>query len=237
MIALRPIPRSADRRSAVRRALFAGRARLRADLQGVRRVQLRAGRDGAARRAGAGALARLPGGQGLPGLGRDRARPGLRRRDHGDHGLADRALRARAAGQPGRPHAVHVDDRRDLHPRGRGADDLRLRRLSAAAVSDRCLVPVRKCLSRRHSGQQAGRLGRLDRRRSGRGACDVLPAHQDRPRATRGRRRPSGRAVGRHPDQLDLVRGLAGRRPRCAGRRRRCGAPSSACSSRSRSWR
>ena len=43
--------RSADRRPALRRDVRAGGARLRADLQGLRRVQLRPGRDGVLRRA------------------------------------------------------------------------------------------------------------------------------------------------------------------------------------------
>jgi ABC-type branched-subunit amino acid transport system ATPase component len=43
--------RSPDRRPAVRRDVLAGGAGLRADLQGLRRVQLRAGRDGLLRRA------------------------------------------------------------------------------------------------------------------------------------------------------------------------------------------
>ena len=73
--------------------------------------------------------------------------------------------------------------------------------------------------------------------RAGRGAGAVLPAHQDRPRAARRRRRSCGGAVGRHSAQLDLVHRLAGRGAGRAGRRRRSGAPSSACSSRSRSWR
>ena len=89
----------------------------------------------------------------------------------------------------------------------------------------------------RHSGQQARRLGRLDRRHPGRRARDLLPAHQDRPRAARRRRRPRGRAVGRHSNQLDLVRGLARRRASSRWSRRPCGAPSSACSSPSRFWR
>jgi hypothetical protein len=56
----------------------------------------------------------------------------VRRRHHGDHGVAGGALRARAAGQSGRPDAVHVDHRRHLHARRRRADAVRLRRLSAA---------------------------------------------------------------------------------------------------------
>ncbi len=133
--------------------------------------------------------------------------------------MADRALRARAPRQPGRSDALHVDDRRDLHPGRRGADDLRLRRLSAAAVPHGRLVPVREFLPRRHSRQQARRLGRDDRRNPRRRPCDLLPAHQDGPRAPRRGRRSCRRAVGRHSDQLDLVRRLARRGPRGAGRR------------------
>ena len=83
---------------------------------------------------------------------------------------------------------------------------------------DRRLVPVREQFPGRHPGQQARRLGRADRGRAGRGAGAVLPAHQDRARAARRRRRSRRRAVGRHSARLDLVRGLAGRRPRRAGR-------------------
>ena len=75
----------------------------------------------------------------------------------------------------------------------------------------------------RHPGQQARRLGRPDRRRAGGGARHLLPEHQDRPRAARRRRRSRRGAVGRHPDQLDLVRGLAGGGPRRAGGRDRVG--------------
>jgi hypothetical protein len=53
------LPRDADRRPDDGHAVFAGGAGLRADLQGQRRVQLRAGRDGALRRAGDGALCRV----------------------------------------------------------------------------------------------------------------------------------------------------------------------------------
>ena len=138
------ISRSADRRLAVRRALFAGRARLRADLQGLRRLQFRPGCDGVAGRACAGALARRPSRPRACRFGRDHPRLVFAGADHGDNGLADRAVRARTAGQPGRPDAVHVHHRRDIHPRGCVADDLRLGCLPVAAVSDRRLVPVRK---------------------------------------------------------------------------------------------
>ena len=50
------LPRNPVRRPDDGHAVFAGRARLRADLQGLGRVQLRAGRDGAVRGAGDGAL-------------------------------------------------------------------------------------------------------------------------------------------------------------------------------------
>ena len=74
---------SPDRRPAVGRALLAGGARLRADLQGLRRLQFRARRHGAAGRPGAGALARLPGRQGRADVGRGGARAAVRRRHHG----------------------------------------------------------------------------------------------------------------------------------------------------------
>ena len=53
------LPRNPDRRPDDRHAVFAGRARLRADLQGLWRLQLRAGRDGAVRGAGDGTLRRV----------------------------------------------------------------------------------------------------------------------------------------------------------------------------------
>jgi ABC-type multidrug transport system ATPase subunit len=51
--------RNADRRPDDGHAVFAGGAGLRAHLQGQRRLQLRAGRDGAVRGAGHGALCRV----------------------------------------------------------------------------------------------------------------------------------------------------------------------------------
>ena len=142
---------------------------------------------------------------------------------HGDLGVGDRALRAGPARQPERSDAVHGDDRGDVRDRGRRADDVRLGRLSAAAVPDRRLDRRRRHVSRRHPGQQARRLGRPDRRRAGRRARRVLPVHQDGPGAARGGRRSRRGAVGRHPDPLDLVRRVAGRRARRAGRGDRLG--------------
>ena len=216
---IRPVPRSVRQRPAGWRALFARGAGLRADLQGLRRVQLRAGLDGPARRPRARSLARLARRQGLPGLDGDRLGPAVRRRDHGDHRVPGGALRARAPGQPGRPDPVHVDHRRDLHDRGRRADAVRLRRLSAAAVSRRRLVSLREQFSGRHPGQQDRRLGRGDRGRAGRGAGAVLPADENRARLARRRRRSRRGAIGRHSARLDLVRGLAGRGSRRARRR------------------
>ena len=141
---IRSVPRSVRQRPPRRRALFAGGAGLRADLQGLRRVQFRPGLDGAARRPGARSLARLARRQGLPGLVGDHPGSAVCRHHHGDHGLPCGALRAGAAGQSGRPDPVHVHHRRDLHDRGRCADAVRLRRLSAAAISGRRLVPVRE---------------------------------------------------------------------------------------------
>ena len=164
-------------------------------------------------------------------------RLGVRRGDHGDHRLAGGALRARAAGQSGRPDAVHGDHRRDLHPRRRRADAVRLRRLSAAVVSERCLVPVRENVPGRHPGQQDRRLGRDDRGGAGRGAGAVLPAHAKpgarcapsptitpRPNRSAFRSTGSGSSSGWSPGSWRWSP-------------RPCGAPSSACSSPSPSSR
>ena len=93
------LPRNPARRPDGRHAVFAGRARLRADLQGLGRLQLRAGRDGAVRGAGDGALRRMD--SAAAGLREQAARQpaGLRRRHAGDDrgGLADRAAGAAAS--------------------------------------------------------------------------------------------------------------------------------------------
>ena len=124
-----------------------------------------------------------------------------------------------------------------VHDRGRRPVFVRLRRLSAAAVSGRRLVPVRRQLPGRHPGQQDRRLGRSDRGRSGRGARAVLPADENRPRAPRRRRRSRRRPVGRHSARLDLVRRSGSWRASSRSSPRQCGGRSSAFSSRSRSWR
>ena len=70
------LPRNPVRRPDGRHALFADRARLRPDLQGLGRLQFRPGRDGAVRRAGDGAL-RRSGSRAGPGsrqVARQRAR-------------------------------------------------------------------------------------------------------------------------------------------------------------------
>ena len=57
----------------------------------------------------------------------------------------------------------------------------------------------------------------------GRGACDLLPAHADRPRAPRRRRRSSSRAFGRHFAFHDLGDRLVCRGHRGAGGRHHVG--------------
>ncbi len=106
-----------------------------------------------------------------------------------------------------------------------------------AAVPDRRLVPVREHFPRRHSGQQARRLGRPDRRRAGGGPGDLLPAHQDGARAARGGRRSRGGAVGRHSRSAGSGSWSGWSPGWWRWWRRPCGAPSSACSSPSPSWR
>ena len=106
----------------LRRPLCADRARLRADLQGVGRVQLRAGHHGRVRRPDPRRAAR----EGRAGAPRARARHRRHVRARG----RGRARRAAPARQPARHHPVHGDVRADLFPdRPRRAD---LRRQSEA---------------------------------------------------------------------------------------------------------
>ena len=63
------------------------------------------------------------------------------------------------ARQPGRPHALHVDHRRDLHPRRRLADDLRLRRLSRCGCSPPMPGSCSRALSRAASWSTSSMSG------------------------------------------------------------------------------
>ena len=122
-----------------RRALRADRARLRADLQGLGRVQLRAGHHGGVRRADAGRRLRHAR-RGRAG-GRARRLPGARRggRRDADPGVRGRAADAAAAGEPARHHPVHGDVRADLFPhRPRRT---RVRRQSQGDDRRRALLP------------------------------------------------------------------------------------------------
>ena len=94
-------------------------------------------------------------------------RPGAGRRlrssppRHGGGRLGRRAAGAAQAGEPGRHHPVHGDDRRHLLPRRPGADRVRRRRLSAqyrpAQGAD---LHPRIAVRRRHPGERARHLGR-----------------------------------------------------------------------------
>ena len=101
----------------LRRALRADRARLRADLQGLRRVQLRPGHHGGVRGADAGRPLR----EGCAGL--PRGHPDARRDVRA--GRDDRARCAAPAGQPARHHPVHGDLRDHLLPDRLRRSDLR----------------------------------------------------------------------------------------------------------------
>ena len=78
--------------------------------------------------------------------------------------VADGALRARAAGQSGRPDAVHVDHRRDLHDRRRGADDLRRGVYPLQLFPTDAWFVAEGVFPGGILRQQARRLGRPDRR-------------------------------------------------------------------------
>ena len=135
----------ADRRPAGRRALFAGRARLRADLQGLRRVQLRAGRDGAVRGAGAGrALDVRAVAWPLLAL----ALPCVAAVDHGRARLAiERLVLRQLVNQEG-IIAVHGDARHRLLPRRLRPDAVR----AATSTRSTSACPRSRCsCSRRRS--------------------------------------------------------------------------------------
>ena len=169
-----------------------------------RRLQLRAGRDGAVRGAGDGALLRMD-----PAAG-----PASRAscsptslafvaawRVMIARGLADRAAGARQAGQPGRHHAADGHARHRLLPRRLRPDHLRQRHLQdRRRHAEGPDVPVRDTFPGRRAGQQ----GRPVSPRSiaaalVAAAVAVLPEDRHRPRAARGGRRPPGGAVDRHP--------------------------------------
>ena len=126
-----PLPRNPVRRPDGRHALFADRARLRADLQGVGRLQLRAGRDGAVRGAGDGALRRVDPEAHRPRQQAHRQRDRLRAGGAGDDraGLADPEAGPRQARQPGGHHAADGDARHHLLPRRRRPGAVRQRHL------------------------------------------------------------------------------------------------------------
>ena len=134
-------------------------------------------------------------------------------------GLVDRAGRAAAARQPAADHAVHGDDRPHVRLEGLaqlvwgsqphglelGIQDVPIEWLSQTD---------RTSTSASSTSFAAGVAGDPGRR-----ARAVLPEDADRPRAARGRRRPPGRARGRHSAAADLGHRLGGRRLRRAGRR------------------
>ena len=65
------------------------------------------------------------------------------------------------------------------------------------------LVPVRRRVSRRCSGQQARCVGRPDRRIAGCTACGLLQPYRGGSRAQGGRGRPCCGAIHRHTNRLD----------------------------------
>ena len=202
----------------VGRDVLAGRAGVRADLQGVGRVQLRARLDGAVR----GAELRRPDRAGRADL----ARGAADRRDHGGAGLCRGAPGAAAAGQSGADHPVHGHHRHFVLPRWIRPADLGQRRPHPehrhSAGSD---------LRRRCADQRIRSDRRHCRRIAGRGPGIVLPVYADRPRTAGGGRRSSGGDVGGDPARVDLGGGVVRGRHRGAGCRRSCGARNSACSS------
>ena len=222
--------RSGHRRAVDRRPLLARRARLRADLQGVGGVQFRPGRDVPVR--GAGARAADRGDAGGAGAGRGGARSWWRSPSRSSGWCCGRwstrtgsILFMATIGITffitGFGQALFGSDVYTL--------DL--------GIPKTPLILFERIGSRRYSGQRVRPVGRGDGRGPRRRARRVLPAHPDRPRAARRRRRPPGGAVGRHPaaahlgHRLGAWPGLSRSSPGSSGAR------SSGCSSRSRSSR
>src|SRR5712691_11093390 len=176
----RPGPRDADRRPVHRRALLARRARLRADLQGLGRVQLRAGGDGAVRGAVVRAAVRVH-------AARRRVR--ARRPDHDRARLCDRVPGAAPPGQSGRHHPVHGDARHRLFSRRLRPDDLGQRHLQdQPGTADGSDLHLGVGLSRRTFDRPDRTLCRNHLCRDGARAGGVLPGDAGRPGAARGRR-------------------------------------------------
>ncbi len=154
------LPRNPDRRPDDGHAVFTGRARLRADLQGLGRIQLRAGRDGTVRGADDGPLSRNGSRSGR--VCRDKLLVNLLAFGVAmvvmiAVALADRTAGAQQARQPGGHHAADGHAGNRLLPRRAGPDPLRQRHLQ-----DRCRpaqgsdLPVRANLPGRRAGQPGG---------------------------------------------------------------------------------
>mmetsp|Transcript_59379 Transcript_59379/g.140212 ORF Transcript_59379/g.140212 Transcript_59379/m.140212 type:complete len:282 (+) Transcript_59379:437-1282(+) len=217
-----PVPRNPDRRPDGRHAVFADRARLRADLQGQRGLQLRARGDGAVRSFGHGTLCRVVAQAHRPGRQAAGEPAGLRRgagRD-GRGGLAGGEARPVQAREPGRDHAADGHARHRLPAGGRGPDAVRQRHLQDRHRSAQGPhVPVRADLRRRPAGQQGRPLRGADRRGAGCWPVALLPEDRHRPRTARRGRRPPGRAEHRHPAVAHLGHRLERGRLRRAGGR------------------
>ena len=174
------------RRPDVRRDVFAGGARLRADLQGFRRVQLRAGCDGPVRRAVGGADRRGH-------ASGDRVRADGRH--HGGAGMGDRTTGAAPPDQSGRGRTADGYARCHLFPRRFRADPLGQRHLpDRHGPAEDADAGAGEALRRRHPDQHRGPGRGRDRGAAGVGAGAVLPEDADRPGAAGRCRRSPGRA-------------------------------------------
>ena len=233
------VPRDPVRRPDGRHALFADRARLRADLQGLGRLQLRAGRDGAVRGAGDGALRRVDpeADSGFDNkFARQRAR--LRRcavAGDGRARLADRAAGARQARQPGRHHAADGDARHHLLPRRLGPDAVRQRHLQdRRRHAEGPGLHLREDVPGRRPDQQGRPVRRGDRRGAGR-RCSRSSSRRPRPGARCARSPTTTRRRSRSASR-STASGSSSGRSRASSRSSPAssGAASSASSSRSR---
>ena len=205
-----------------RRAVFVGSARLRVDLQSLRRIQFCARRNGVVRGAGDGAPRRMAAGLdryscrissvgcgiAVDALHHDSARDG------------DRKIGPAAAGESGRRRAADGDVGRDVFSRRLRSNHLGIGYLqnrsrhrqgtdddSRVHFSWRYSAIEGRCHCNGHCGGTGHRPGA------------VFSENTDWSRLACGRRRSSGGAVDRHPAQPHLGHRLGGGRRRGTGGR------------------
>ena len=207
-------------------AVFADRARLRADLQGLGGVQLRAGRDGAVRGAGDGALRAV-----------DPAADRLESKLLVNvlafvvavavmialAWLIERLVLGQLVNQEGVTLLMAtLGITYFLDGFGQTLFGSDIYKIDVGMPKEPVFM-FENVVPGRHPDQQGRPVRGGDRGGAGRAALAVLPEDRDRPGAARRRRRPPGGAVDRHPAQPHLGHRLERRRLRRPRRRHHLG--------------